>query len=262
MRLNYFEIHLTDHCNLNCQSCDNFSSISEEFYLDEASFDSDFERLSLLAKDRIGMLRMLGGEPLLHPNIVYFLKTARKYFQSAEIRLTTNGIKLSTMPAEFWLACMANNITIEITFYPININIEKINQIAQGYNVRVIPFNNMPVAEKLSHRNPVNDKKDQDIVSNFRKCYQVGRCMSLKAGKIYPCTCIPNICHFNKFFNKNLEVTEKDCIDIYKVNDVSEIESFLNNPVPFCAYCNVSRRTGGKKWAVTQKDIFEWFDEN
>ena len=85
--------------------------------------------------------------------------------------------------------------------------------------------------------------------------------MSLKDGKLYPCTCIPNIYHFNKYFNKNIPVTDRDYIDIFKVEKVEEIENFLNREVPFCAYCNVKNRTDGKPWSVTKFELEEWFDD-
>lgn len=258
--MNYFEIHLVEHCNLKCQSCDNFSSIAEEEFLSEEIFDSDMKRMSELYDKDIKYFRLLGGEPLLHPNLNYFLETARKYFKDAIILLTTNAILLDKMSDNFWKVCHNNDIVIEYTFYPINIDRNKHLELAKKYQVSLIPFENKKVTSKDSHRNPVNDKKDQDINYNFKHCYQVHKCISLKQGKIYPCTCIPNAYHFNKFFNKNLEVTDKDYIDIYQ-NEKEAIEEFLNHPVPFCAYCNVKNRTGGKPWAVSKFDIKEWFDE-
>lgn len=262
MIFNYFEIHITEHCNLNCQCCDNFSPIADEKYLDENSFQKDFERLNQLAGDNIHLIRLLGGEPTLHPNITFFFDTARKYFPNADIRLSTNGTRLTIMPEEFWQSCKDNRITVEITYYPIDIKKEKFMPIAESYNVEVIPFNNEYIEEKFSYRNPVNDTKKQNPELNYRSCYQAGHCVTLKSGKIYACTCIPNICHFNKYFNKNLEVTDKDYIDIYKVKDISEIEQFMDVPKPFCGYCNVWNRTNGIKWAVTKRELSEWFDEN
>lgn len=258
--MNYFEVHLVEHCNLKCQSCDNFSSIAQEEYLDEETFTNDMQRMCELFGKEIQFFRLLGGEPLLHPNLNFFLSTARYYFPNALILLTTNAILLDKMSEEFWNCCHDNNIIIEYTFYPVNIDRDKHLELAKKYEVSLIPFENRLVESKESHRNPVNDKKDQDINYNFNHCYQVHKCISLKHGKIYPCTCIPNVYHFNKFFNKNLEVSAKDCIDIYR-NNKEAIEEFLNHPVPFCAYCNVKNRTGGKPWATTKFDIKEWFDE-
>ena len=256
--MNYFEIHLVEHCNLKCQCCDNFSAIAQEEFLDKKTFSKDIKRMSELFD--IKWFRLLGGEPLLHPNIDFFIKESRKYFPNSEIRLTTNGILLTKMKKSFWKHCNENNIIIEITYYPINLDWNKIKELGEQNNVKIMYFDNKPTDKKISHRNPINDKGNQDINYNFRVCYQVNHCMSLKQGKIYPCTCIPNIYHFNKFFNKNLQVSDKDCIDIYQ-NDAKAIDEFLRHPVPFCAYCNVKNRTNNKPWAHSKFDIKEWFDE-
>lgn len=261
MRLTYFEIHLVEHCNLKCQSCDNFSSLAEEAYIKLEDFNQDMKHMSMLAGKQINKIRLLGGEPLLHPDLNELLIAARTHFPNALILLTTNAILLDKMPEEFWTVCHDNNIVIEYTWYPINIDRAKHLELAQKNDVSLIPFEGVPVQQKLSHRNPINDKGDKDRNYNYSRCYQRWRCISLKDGKIYPCTCIPNVYHFNKYFNKNIPVTDKDYIDIYNVKNVREIEEFLEQAPPFCAYCNVQNRTGGKPWAVTKYKLEEWFDE-
>lgn len=261
MDFNYFEVHLVDHCNLNCQCCDNFSPLAEEHFVEKESFTNDFKQLSNLdSNGKIKSMRLLGGEPLLHPYINYFLKTSRKYFPDADIRLTTNGINLATMPKAFWETCKENAIIIEITYYPIKINKGLIKELAEIYGVTVVPFDRTDRIIKTSYRNPIRAKKVGDPKENYKRCYQRGRCMSLKEGKIYPCTCIPNICHFNKYFKKNLEVTKQDSIDIYKVGSFEEIEKFLDTEVPFCAYCDIQGRTRGKTWRTSKKEIGEWLN--
>lgn len=261
MKFDYFEVHLVDHCNLNCQSCDNFAPLAEENYLDKKIFTNDFKQLSSLTGQQIKKIRLLGGEPLLHPSINYFLKTSRKYFPKAEIRLTTNGIKLTSMPKVFWEACKENNIIIEITYYPIKLNKEEILELAKTYEVKVVPFDRTDKVIKTSYRNPIKEEKTENAKDNYKRCYQRGRCMSLKEGKVYPCTCIPNICHFNKYFDKNLEVTEKDYIDIYEVGNIKDIENFLDEAVPFCSYCDVKGRTAGILWDTSEMNIGEWLNE-
>lgn len=261
MRFNYFEVHLVDHCNLNCQSCDNFSPLAEENYVDKKSFTNDIRQLANLSGQSIMKIRLLGGEPLLHPSINYFLKISRKYFPRAEIKLTTNGIKLAGMPKIFWDTCRENNIVIEVTYYPINLDKDKILELAKRYKVTVIPFDRTDKILKTSYRNPLKEEKVGNAEENYRRCYQKGRCMSLKEGRIFPCTCIPNVCHFNKYFNKNLEVTEKDYIDIYKVQSAKDIEDFLDKAVPFCSYCDIKGRTAGIPWSTSEMEIEEWLNE-
>lgn len=261
MNFKYFEIHLVEHCNLKCQSCDNFSSLAEEEFIDPEWFKKQMNRMHEITGDQIYSIRLLGGEPLLHPHINDLLKIAREAFPSSYLLLTTNGILLNKMPEEFWKACHDNGIIIEVTYYPINIDREGYKALGKKYEVNIIPFDGIERTEKDSHRNPVNDKKDQNIVTNYARCYQRWRCMSLKDGKLYPCTCIPNVYHFNKFFNKNLEVVPEDYIDIFETKTVKEIENFLDKPVPFCGYCNLNNRTNGKPWAVTKFKLEEWFDD-
>lgn len=260
MRLTYFEIHLVEHCNLKCQSCDNFSPLAKAEFITIKSFETQMKQMASISNNQINKIRLLGGEPLLHPRLNSLLAKARMYFPNAELLLTTNAVLLNEMSEEFWKTCHDNNIIIEVTFYPINIDRKKYRKLGKQYDVKIIPFDNKPATSKVSHRNPINDKKDQPL-SNYNRCYQRHRCMSLKDGKFYPCTCIPNVYHFNNYFNKNLEVTEQDYIDIFTVKDIKEIEAFLDKPVPFCAYCNVKNRTNGKPWAPTQFKLEEWFDD-
>lgn len=261
MRFTYFEIHLCEHCNLKCQSCDNFSSLAEEEFVDVDYFKKEMKQMSKVAGHQINRIRLLGGEPLLHPRLTQLIKIARECFPNALLLLTTNAILLDKMSEEFWTTCDTNNIVIEYTYYPLKLDRIKHLELAKKYNVSLIPFDNIPTEIKVSHRNPINDKGDQDVYYNYEHCYQRWRCMSLKDGKLYPCTCIPNIYHFNKYFNKNIPVTDKDYIDIFKVEKVEEIENFLNREVPFCAYCNVKNRTDGKPWSVTKFELEEWFDD-
>lgn len=65
-----------------------------------------------------------------------------------------------------------------------------------------------------------------------------------------------NIVHFNKFFDKNIPLVDKDGIDIYKAKSMKEILEFLSKPIPFCGYCKVNGRTFGHKWGISKK-IFQ-----
>ena len=261
--MDYFEIHIVEHCNLNCQCCDNYSPLAEESFVKEEDFEKEMKQLSSLFPN-MRFIRLLGGEPLLHPNICFFIETSRKYFPFSEILITTNAILLGKMDKTFWEACHNNNVGIEYTFYPINLNYSLYEDLAKEYGVVFVPFANEKNS-KLTYMNPVSFEKKYDKYETYFKCYRK-YCVTLKDGKIYHCTCVPNICHFNKYFNKNLEVTESDYIDIY-THTAEEIDDFLNNPIPFCSYCDYNNSTSntGKflEWKQTKYDIKEWtFDED
>ena len=67
-----------------------------------------------------------------------------------------------------------------------------------------------------------------------------------------------NMVHFNKFFDKNIPLVDKDGIDIYKAKSMKEILEFLSKPIPFCGHCKVNGRTFGHKWGISKKNISEW----
>jgi molybdenum cofactor biosynthesis enzyme MoaA len=89
------EVHITEHCNLNCIGCNHFSPLADKLFLPPEAFEKDCARLAKIT-DKLTVIKLLGGEPLLHPNIISFLETARKYFKSTVIQLTT-AIPISTI---------------------------------------------------------------------------------------------------------------------------------------------------------------------
>ena len=89
-QLDNLTIHLASHCNLNCWGCDNFSPLSEECYADLNIFAKDIACLSKFLKNRVSRIELLGGEPLLHPNIENFLPIARMAFPETPIKIVTN----------------------------------------------------------------------------------------------------------------------------------------------------------------------------
>jgi ABC-2 type transport system ATP-binding protein len=72
------EVHLVEHCNLNCKGCYHFSPLAKEEFLFLTEWEKDCKQLSTLFKDRIGHISLMGGEPLLHPDICEFMRITRE----------------------------------------------------------------------------------------------------------------------------------------------------------------------------------------
>ncbi|WP_290881733.1 radical SAM protein, partial [Helicobacter sp.] len=124
--LKLVEIHLAEHCNLNCFSCAHFSQLSPAQFPSLEQFSKDMEQLNSLTNGLIGKFHLMGGEPLLNPSCKDFFAITRKYFPNSAIWLVTNGILLNKQPKEFWESCRENNIEIHPTKYPIKIDWERI----------------------------------------------------------------------------------------------------------------------------------------
>jgi MoaA/NifB/PqqE/SkfB family radical SAM enzyme len=250
------EVHITEHCNLNCRSCSHFSPLAEKLFLSPETFETDCARLAEVT-DKLTVIKLLGGEPLLHPNVIFFIETARKYFKTTVIQLTTNGVLLSKQPDEFWIACHKNKIYIEISDYPVNINIEEIKAKRKKYKVCI--------GYTVSKENGMNKMSldldgCQNAETNFAGCgtAYTGNCVTLRDGRIYICSTVAHIQFFNKFFGKELCVTEDDYIDIYRAKSKSEIMDFLHRPFPFCRYCKLGDSSERMDWRVSKREITEW----
>jgi len=251
-------IHLTDHCNLNCKGCDSFSSIADEKYHSVRSLENDFKRIFELAAGRIDDVKLMGGEPLLHPELIKILDIAGKYFSETDISIVTNGILLLKQEPIFWETCGKNNIKVTITKYPINLHFDKIEGRAKEHGTVLDYYETSATELKKMHKIPLNINGTEDVQTSFELCYKSNNCIMLDEGKIYTCATIPYIKYFNKRFGTNLEVSENDYIDIHAVNNIEEIFDFLCKPMPFCRYCNTKEPVYGINWEKSKKEMSEW----
>ncbi|MBQ7216454.1 MAG: radical SAM protein [Synergistaceae bacterium] len=247
--------HVTEHCNLNCASCDNFSPLADPEFLDVEEFSRDLSRMAELFRhhdcDRISLL---GGEPLLHPELISIIKIVRKNFTSGRVRLLTNGILLTQQSPDFWKTCHDNKVTIVVTHYPINIDVRKIRELAGKYDV-TLECSDIPIETFLIE--PVNLKGNGSYRVNFAACTRGNRCIMLRQGKLYTCTFASNIHHFCKKFGVNIPVTEADYINIYDENITGEeILRRLAEPIPICRFCDMHFKL--IKWHRSEQDINEW----
>ena len=135
--IEYIVLNILDHCNLKCKGCDHFACVADPYFVDKRTIYNDLKRLSrLFPDDEIKQMAVMGGEPLLHPDLLDILCMVRKFFPNTIIRLTTNALLLLKQPDEFWKVCRENKVTIVNTKYPIAIDYEKIEKKAKLENVK------------------------------------------------------------------------------------------------------------------------------
>lgn len=254
-----FEVHLTEHCNLNCASCAHFSTIAQEEYCNLDNYKNDVERLSFLLGGEAGEIHILGGEPLLNSQINDFTKIMRQNFKNAVIGIVTNGILLGNMRQQFWDTCRNYNITLMVTQYPIKVRYEEFLNKAKMENVKYIYFRSTD-DKCLMNKYPMDLKGEQEYRESFMNCEMSNKCILLKKGKLYTCSVVGNIEHFNRFFHKELQISEQDYIDIYKAESKEEISKLLATPIPFCRYCNVNKRKFNLDWAISKRKLSEWVE--
>lgn len=251
-----FEIHLAEHCNLKCCACNNFSCIAEPELVDVEEFSKDMKRLGEIFSHECESILLIGGEPLLHPEIITLMKIARENFRHGEISIFTNGILLAGQKNEFWQSCHENNISITISPYPIKLDTGKIKSQSEKFGVKC----KWALSRDSFYIEPLNLDGNSDINLNFGLCVRANGCISLSHGRLFTCTFVPNVHHFNKKFGTSIPVTRADYVDIYDDNITPDaILQKMSEPIPACRYCDVRNSSIREiKWGITQGKIEEW----
>ena len=100
--LNAVQIHITDHCNLNCAGCFHFAPLAPEKIYPYESIKKDLLQLKSLTKDRGLEVALLGGEPLLHPQFLEICQLVKDIFPDNTHWVITNGLLLKQQSQEFF----------------------------------------------------------------------------------------------------------------------------------------------------------------
>ena len=255
-----FEVHITEHCNLNCKGCYHFSPLSKPDFLLVEEFDRDLKQMADLCGERVLAITLLGGEPLLHPEIVSFFETVRRYFPNCKVDLLTNGILLKTMKEFFWDSCVKYNITICCTKYPVIVNWDYVEKKASEFGLKIEYHNDVGAGDKTLIKYPFDLTGQHDVEWNYKHCTRSNKCITLKHGRLYTCPMAAHAHLAKDFFNlKMMKLSEEDYIDIYKAKDFEEITEFLTRPIPFCGYCNLKIKPEQVEWQKSQQRLDEWF---
>jgi hypothetical protein len=257
-RLSYFVLNILDHCNLRCRGCDHFSAIAPRRFVSLDDITRDLARMSELFGGDVARIGVMGGEPLLHPQLRQILTEARRRFPAALIQLATNGVLLPDQDGAFWDLCRRERIVIVMTKYPIELDHDAIRQSAGAHGVTLEYRDETDAEEKQLYRIPLDMSGAQDPAESFSDCFHANNCALLMEGRMYTCTVAPNIGVFNRRFGADLQLADEDSLDIHRAGTKEEVLQFLCTPKPFCRYCNVRARSFGHPWERSKGDISEW----
>lgn len=154
-------IEITNNCNLKCSFCSEVKR-KRRFMTTE-----EFENILKKIKDYTDYIYLhIKGEPLLHPNIIEFLRLADKY--NLKVNLTTNGTLFSKIAKEL-SECKS--------LHKINFSLHSENNI-DNYceeifkNVELLK-DKIIIYRLWTLKNNQLDSKSQEIVNKIRKYYNL-----------------------------------------------------------------------------------------
>jgi hypothetical protein len=183
MRVEAFELHVVEHCNLRCAHCCNMSPYLAERTLGVAQIASMCRVMA--AHLEVDAFKIMGGEPLLHPDLVGVLEAIRRSEISERVRLFTNGLLLHTMRDDFWRAL--DELTISnYTSAPVKpALLDAAREKARAFGV---VLNIKPVAEFSEVMRAEREDDAQAVRRTYAGCWLRHRCLVVRGGKFFMCT--------------------------------------------------------------------------
>ena len=112
-RFTSLRLAVNERCNLRCLYCMNEDKV---FPPDETllSLEAQLRLISIVSQLGVHKIRLTGGEPLLHPDILSLVKGAAETANVQSVHLTTNGVLLSKMASDLKTAGLSGvNISLD-----------------------------------------------------------------------------------------------------------------------------------------------------
>lgn len=230
------EYHIVDSCNLRCAGCCHYSSLLDELtYIPLSKMSHEFRLLAskTCSGSELKWLRLLGGEPLLHPEIVECLHLARKFFPESDISIVTNGLKLNSMEESFFKECGRLNIGVQITDYGL-INLPELFARMKDLGCRGELYQTCRTWYYQSIRLTGGDHECYDNCRN--RIY----CRNFRDGRVYLCPQMAYVNIFSTYFGVNIPLGSNDSVDLLNVGAWPDLLNALNMLHPdFCrTHCN------------------------
>jgi organic radical activating enzyme len=230
------EFNVTEHCNLRCAGCDHASPILPRRFADLDRFRADLSALARVFHAR--ELKLLGGEPLLHPQLPAFLAAAREIGIADGVTLVTNGVLLHRADPAIFDAIDK----LWISLYPGVVVRQDLRQLrrlarARGFALRVRRMRWFrETLLNTPHRRP------ETVERVFARCgmAHAWSCHTIHEGYYYKCSPAPFLEARLAAAGIGVRNREQDGVRIHGNPDLrDELQRYLacERPLQACAYC-------------------------
>ena len=253
--LDTMEIHVADHCNMNCKNCSMFCGlVKEPKYSDFMQTQNSLYILKGIFK-HIKRIRVIGGEPLLNKELDKYLYMIRDIYPYSDIRVITNGILVTGMKENLITAFKETSSKLVVTSYlPLMKKIDKINNFLKNKEI------NYEISDTITDFQKIYDYTgQQDEKLSFNACHWKGACATLYENQIAPCFVPFVIKYLAENFDLNISPSGTMILNADNMNK-DKIRKLFNTPFDMCKYC--APRGITSKWEMCDKNsvnnIFDW----
>jgi organic radical activating enzyme len=259
-QLPFVEMQVTQVCNLSCLGCSNYADLKHTGYLKWADGRKEIE--SWLDCMDIGDFGIMGGEPLINPELKQWITGLRELLPTSTLRFSTNGELLDKHLDVLAVAHEVGNFVFKITAHQHSERVEAvikkifemypwepvfeygIYRFKTGNNLRFQV--NRPQTFLKYYKNDYANMMPyaSDPAEAFDICMQQ-RCPLMFEGRMYKCSTLGGL---NQTLNR-FGITDPawDPYRNYSISPTSsfkEIDAFLQNygkPHSVCAMCPTAK---------------------
>lgn len=261
--LPFVETMITQACNISCTGCTNYSDLVHSGYLTWEQGRA--ELLPWLERVTIPDFGILGGEPLMNPDVRNWIVGLRDLLPNGQLRFTTNALLLDRNFDIVDLLADVGNVVFKIAVHEQNSQLEEVIQrVMSKYDWEpVVEYGVSRYRTKNNFRFHV--RRPDVFYKTFRGTYEnmlphnsvpaqafeiccQQTCPLLYQGRIYKCSTAGLLQHvLDRFGRPNWEQWQSyitsgigpDCTD-------NELKEFLNNfgkPHSICGQCPTRNNT-------------------
>lgn len=238
--LEHLDVNIVTHCNKTCVSCSHASPYSKPFYMKLDDMIRDLDDLKNVA--HFELVTLVGGEPLLHPQLVAFMHAAKASGICDKVCVVTNGSLLPRMKEEFWSALEVLRLSIYGSIKPNILPLAQERAEVHGFELLAWEYPEFYKQLKL---------RPDDGVESFRKCEWKTNCFTVHLGSFYLC---PQSIFFPPRF---MHSVPQDGLLLEGITE-EKLEAFLNRTEPFeaCKICLAGEKAAAP-WREAPKRDWE-----
>lgn len=250
----YVEIQLCDRCNLDCAYCSHLSPVSKPVTISLETLEAECHRLARVGVDEVNLM---GGEPLLHPQVCEAIKLTRSILPNIKLIVSTNGLLLPRMSKDFWQCCRDNKVVLRITPYPKAKN-GTLNYFKYVWLIRKNRVRMESTGWRFGFRHQLlSEKAEYDATSNYLRCQL--HCTQVRDATLWPCAYVAYAFNLNNKFGTNFKTAAGDSLPLDGIT-ATDLRLWLLRTKPFCAHCGI-KDAQRITWRRSQYTRDEWLKE-
>ena len=261
LKIPYLEFYITNVCNLSCPGCNRFNN----HYFRGSQRWNDYQEVYQKWAQEIepGSIGILGGEPLLTPDALNWIKGVHSFWPKTFCKVVTNGFYLNKVNGLYDFLRDHPKVQLWVGIH------NKIHK--HPYQQFIMITDNNQVKIKVEHNWWFHQGALTQLETGFKlhesdptkahnNCH-MKTCHHFIRGKLYKCGVVALLPEFDKQHNLLLSDHDRNLIENYRplqIDDDADTKlSFvkkLSDPIPQCKFCPEVYH-GEQIFAIEKRDL-------